>query len=209
MADIRTSGLLDNMPYANQSPAPDPPWKSNVITWSAMKINAHALVGTDLTGSSAAWYDTVAFAGPDLEIWGTSTGDAPLGESYRLAALTDPVNLVGYQIVIANQPDGYHWILRRYTGAGAFVGLDDVLEHSLGANQICMLRLTAGRVQAWHGSADALTWVKVNDVADTTYTGPWFWGMLGSVGENEGWGEFGGGSNVNRPQIYRWIAATA
>lgn len=204
MPDIRQTAMLDDFERPDETPV-QPPWFQVPGAGANMNLASGVLTGALNPPNDTSSYleFPTAFRG-SVEMWAKSTGEAPLTEGYRFGMLTVASLAVGsregYICVPHNNVGTDTWQLRKYTGLASFTEIHSV---NLGPpNGAYVLMRRDGDLVETYVSADTTSWTLVNQVADTTYLGPFFF-VLGTTGTNEGWDAMGGGLR-NRQHMYRW-----
>ncbi len=229
MADIRTTGVLDDFIRADEVPILFPWANSDAGAAYAGVLNSNAFTHPSRAnvGSPPAptpnngWssWTTQTFDVPAtgwLEVWGRAQGGNASGIAWGLSMFK--------QISGTNQVDGYLFRQGVSTGGGqidAYRVTNGVRTSILSGaatsgftagsnNTYALFRLNAsGNLQWWSSTDGGANWTLRESVTDTTYTGTFYLGMTitdNSASQILSWDYFGGGvEQPNRPQFFRLV----
>jgi hypothetical protein len=220
MADMRTTGFLDDFQRPNEDPLSfGGRWELLVYDGvHNLKLDGFRVELFETSGGSSqasAWtYES--FAG-DVEVWGLAAPEADLREGLRLYLhMTQPYGKTG-----VNEYSGYRAEFGVPIIGSAFVdivrfdngdptGLAEVngdWGHLVDEESIPLLRTVGDQVELWHSADSGQTWTLQLSATDPTYR----FGYLGlgtaQDDDNPGWLGFGGGL-IRRTQMYRWFRET-
>lgn len=224
MADIRVTGVLDDMNRADENPlSHGGDWSGSFSpSTSLLKLTSLAatLGGAGGTNSAAMYWNPMSFDGELIECWGCLVGGNAPGIAWGLDMFqTAQIGTGGV--------DGYRLRQEVTTGGGSLRmyrvdnGTRTLLQadgagHTSGVSHpILLLRRydSTNTFEAWYGLSPYTTWTLLISTTSATYQPPFYIGISlssNSGGTFHGWGCFGGGlpeEERHRTQIYRWLKA--
>lgn len=207
MADIRATGQLDDFNRPNEAVI-QLPWLVGFATTDPELYNK-TLHGTAFPPVSCEAVWGASAYSRNCETWGRMSGSAAEVDGWRLGMFTvasviqaqlGAGGIDGYECLPHNPIGGPSWILRRYDNGSihSFGGTSGV-----GLGGLALMRLVGTQYQVWRSTDNGANWTNVWDIADSTYTGPFYF-MYGTTGVDTGWSGVGGGA-IKRTQIYRYV----
>lgn len=218
MPDIRRTGLLDDFKRDEQPMFYDGRWlpidyaqTGELRTvFDEMADEGVCELSEDLSKIAYSYWT----AGPpspvsaDWEVWGNHAGSFDDGSSSQLWAV-DPATVGGsnaangYALRVVNTFSFMGLQIRRYDGFSA-----NVLASEAGAygHGILYFRRRGGMLEGWRSADGGLTFTKLIEAGDSTYTGAMRFGLGHSVAvaHTDGWKSFGAGPII-QSQIYRLL----
>ena len=218
MADIRTTGVLDDFNRANETPL------SGGGNWSLTDSvyeggNAMVLLNNKATQTGGTSRDDsywvsqfVPSSGQEVEVWGRPADGGAGGlwwmlDLWKVAGGANTVSGyrflndagIGQQFYMLRIDNGSQNVTQG--GAGGFANAD-------ADNYIMLLRRNGGDVEGWFSSDNAANFSLVASITDSTYTGAFYVGLgIRDVSGSQinSWDVIGGGVRRHRTQIYRWV----
>lgn len=210
MADIRTTGVLDDFNRPDESPLSDGgKWsQTDSGIGPALVLHNHGAthVSPGVTGSS---YWNVFTTDGDMEVWGVGTGGGAPGIAWALDMVTQPgggSTADGYRFRMEQSTGGTASVLYRFTNAG-FTQLAS--SSGWGSGGMMLIRRVGNNIECWDSTDGGSTWTNDITVTDTTYMTGMYVGC--GIRDNSGsqlldWTSIGGGAPVTFvPQIYRRV----
>lgn len=211
MADLRTTGLIDDFERPDENPI-EPPWyllRTSEIQGGGVRLEGGVLRGNNFppTNCSAA-YRAKVFGGPsgDIEVWALHGGSPALSDASRIGfytyATVDDDNPSGYEMIFGEGVGGNYYEIRRHY-PGGFTNEGTAYDVSIGG--LYLFRKQDAYVNGWRSGDGGANWSLMVDYTDPSpFEGPWYF-FLGTTGVETGWGSLGGGA-ITRSQIYRYVS---
>lgn len=212
MADIRTTGLLDDFNRADENPlSGGGNWAFNQFLSNQLKLASNTAVGIDASTFQGSYWTPSTFS-DDMEVWGTVSGDA--GENNTGWLLGFMKEMDG-----ATTADGYYFQIRNPVGAWT-ADIQRVANDvptaikvyaeppSLLAGHLLLMQRVGDDLTVYHSEDGGANWTAYGTpVTDTTYmTGLGvFIGVDNGTSSLPGWTDVGGGEPIEFvPQIMRY-----
>ena len=214
MADIRTTGLLDDFNRADENPlSGGGNWAFNQYVSDPLQLGSNAAIGSVPSNFQGSYWTPGAFSG-DMEVWGTVSGDAGENNSGWLMGfgkdLDSPTTNDGYYFQIRNPVGSPHANIFRVDNnvETSLAGLPD--EYLPAAGDKLLFRRVGNALEAWYSTDGGANWNVYFDgfgpFNDTTYMtdlNVWI-GVDNGSSSTPGWNDVGGGEPIEfMPQEYR------
>lgn len=224
MADIRTTGLLDDFQRPDENPlSGGGNWSQTDPTFSGnMQLVSHGATHQSGGPSGDSYWTTLftQFGSDEVEVWGYPRGGGAgaAGVAWALDLWQQPGGsgvVDGYRFRNESSGGGAQFRLYRITNTATATTIGGSGGFATGnpSTMVMLLRRNGGNVEGWYSANAGANWTLVVSTTDSTYTGSFYIGCGirdNSAGQILDWAGIGGGSgSVNRPQIYRYLLVGA